>query len=277
MAPVAQSERWLVALDIDGTLLTHRGEIDQRVIDTVAAVMAAGHEVMLATGRPMSETVPVIEQLGLSPEFVVCSNGAVVWKKDPLAPIGYSHDYVETFDPALALETIRPHLPEGKYAVEDSNGDLYCTELFPVWSPNDKIFTVTYEELQHHQATRVVVIAPTADTEEFLVAVEKMGLHRVTYAIGMNNWLDISPDGVNKATGLEKVRAELGIDRSQCFTIGDGRNDIDMLRWAASGGGRGVVMGDAPSEVVEAGNEITGSALELGVVEPLKRIPGVVA
>jgi len=277
MAPVAQAERWLVALDIDGTLLTHRGDIQPEVIDAVARVKAAGHEVMLATGRPMSETTEVIDRLGLDPEFVVCSNGAVVWKKNPAAPIGYEHDYVVTFDPAGALDTIRPHLPEGKYAVEDSNGDLYCTEAFPVWSPNDKIRTVSYDELQHHQATRVVVIAPTADTEEFLVAVEKMGLHRVTYAIGMNNWLDISPEGVNKATGLEKVRAELDIPRSQCFTIGDGRNDIDMLRWAAEGGGRGVVMGDAPEEVVAAGNEITLTALEHGVVEPLLRIPGVSA
>ena len=33
-----------------------------------------------------------------------------------------------------------------------------------------------------------------------------MGLHRVSYAVGWTAWLDIAPDGVNKATALERVR-----------------------------------------------------------------------
>ena len=66
-----------------------------------------------------------------------------------------------------------------------------------------------------------------------------MGLHKVSYNVGWTAWLDIAPDGVNKATGLERVRDELGIPRSRVLAIGDGRNDIDMLEWAASAAGRG--------------------------------------
>lgn len=274
MNAAREEERWLVALDIDGTLLTHRGDISDEVIDAVERVKAAGHEVMLATGRAMSDTVPVIEELGLTPEFIVCSNGAVVWKKDPTAEIGYREEYVETFDPASALLTIRPHLPNGKYAIEAANGDYYFTEPFPGVQSNHASHTVPFDDLLHRQATRVVVISPTHDIEDFLTAVEKMGLHRVTYAIGLTAWLDIAPEGVNKATGLEKVRQQVGIPRHRVFAAGDGRNDIDMLRWASESG-RGVVMGDAPDEVRVAGNEFTGTAADLGVVAPLLKLPGV--
>ena len=266
------TDRWLVALDIDGTLLTHRRVIEQEGKDAVTAVKNAGHEVMLATGRAMAEPIEVLEALNLYPEFLVCSNGAVIWKRDPLAGIGYSQVFVETFNPEAALRTIRPFLPEGKFAVEDANGDFYFTEPFPGMQSLYESHQVSFEDLLHIQATRVVVISPAHDTDDFLAAVEKMGLNRVTYAIGLTAWLDIAPEGINKATGLEHVREQLGIARTNLFAIGDGRNDIDMLRWA-SALGRGVAMGDAPPEVVEAANSVTGPASELGAIAPQLAIP----
>ena len=81
-----------------------------------------------------------------------------------------------------------------------------------------------------------------ADEEEFLRIVDEIGLSQVSYAIGWTAWLDIAPKGVNKATALERVREWLGLERSQMVAVGDGRNDVDMLGWAAAGG-RGVAMG----------------------------------
>jgi hydroxymethylpyrimidine pyrophosphatase-like HAD family hydrolase len=98
-----------------------------------------------------------------------------------------------------------------------------------------------------------------------------MGLHKVSYNVGWTAWLDIAPDGVNKATGLERVRDELGIPRDRVLVIGDGRNDIDMLQWAVGGGGVGVAMGQAPDEVQAAANERTASDLDDGVAVSLAR------
>ena len=268
------TDRWLVALDIDGTLLTHRGEIEQEVKDAVTRVKNAGHEVMLATGRAMAETIEVMDALNLYPEYLVCSNGAVIWKRDPLATIGYSQDFVQTFDPSSALTTIAPYLPEGKYAIEDANGDFYFTEPFPGMTSLNASHQVSFDELLHIQATRVVVISHTHDRDDFLKAVESMGLNRVTYAIGLTAWLDIAPEGINKATGLERVREAHDIPRTNLFAIGDGLNDIDMLRWASQLG-RGVAMGDAPAEVLAVANSVTAPASELGAVAPLLAIPGV--
>ena len=95
-----------------------------------------------------------------------------------------------------------------------------------------------------------------------------MGLHRVSYNVGWTAWLDIAPDGVNKATALERVRALHGVPRSRVMAVGDGRNDIDMLEWA-SVEGRGVAMGQAPDEVRAAANEVTGSDLQDGAAMAL--------
>ncbi len=261
-------DRWLVALDIDGTVLHEDGSLSDIVGAEVRRVVADGSEVMLATGRSVSSTLPVLGLLGIAPQYVVCANGAVTLKRDPDAPLGYSPDHIETFDPGPVLTTIRSHLAEALFAVEDDDGRFFHTEAFPESVLGAGHVQVGFDELLKVEATRVVVISPDHDMEDFLAVVERMGLHRVSYSIGWTAWLDIAPDGVNKATGLERVRTLLGIPRDRVMAIGDGRNDVDMFRWAGAEG-RAVAMAQAPADVIEAATEVTTSLNEDGVARAL--------
>jgi 5-amino-6-(5-phospho-D-ribitylamino)uracil phosphatase len=266
------SDRMLIALDVDGTVLTEEGNISDAVLEAVEHAAALGHEVTLATGRSPSMTLPVLERLGITPDFVVCSNGAVTLRRDEHATVGYARDHVETFSPRNVLETVNGHLDNARFAVEDEEGVYrYAGGRFPDGSLGATSMRVEFEELLDIDATRVVVLSPEHDTEEFLGIVERMGLHRVTYNVGWTAWLDIAPDGVNKATALERVRQRLGVPRSRLLAIGDGRNDIDMLTWA-SAEGRGVAMGQSPPEVREAAGEMTGTDLDDGAAAVLRAL-----
>jgi Cof subfamily protein (haloacid dehalogenase superfamily) len=262
---------WLVALDIDGTTLHEDGTISEAVQRQVRRVADAGHEIMLATGRSAAATLPVLDRLEITPQFVVCSNGAITLHRDPDAPRGYRREWVETFDPSEVLLSIRSHLDTARYAVEDEHGYYRYTEPFPDATIGIDSEHVAFEELLRHAATRVVVVSPDHDMEDFLGVVERMGLSRVSYAIGWTAWLDIAPDGVNKATAMERVRAECGIPRDRVMAIGDGRNDIDMLLWAGAHG-RGVAMGQAPDDVLEAASELTVSVHDDGVAVVLSSL-----
>src|SRR5690554_956574 len=112
------SEPWLVALDVDGTIMHEDESIDERVADAVTSAVARGHEVTLATGRSWATTAPVLERLGLNPEYVVSANGAITMQRDDAASGGYTRAHVETFDPTPVLERIRSHLPSGRFMVE---------------------------------------------------------------------------------------------------------------------------------------------------------------
>ena len=258
------TERWLIALDIDGTVLREDGVINDSVTVAVQRVRDAGHEVMLATGRSVAMTMPILDRLGIAPQYVVCSNGAITLTRDPEAPTGYRRFHVETFDPSDVLTTIRSSLETANYAVEDEEGLYRYTGYFPDGTLGAISEKVDFAELMTTHATRVVVISPEHEVEEFLSVVERMGLHKVSYNVGWTAWLDIAPDGINKSTALERVREMLGIPRSRVMAVGDGRNDIEMLEWA-SAEGRGVAMGQAPAEVVEVASEMTGTDLDDGV------------
>lgn len=260
--------RWLIALDIDGTVLREDGSIGDSVVRAVGHARDAGHEVMLATGRSVAMTMPILERLGIEPEYVVCSNGAITLRRDREATLGYSRFHVETFNPTEVLTTIRENLATANYAVEDEQGHYRYTGYFPDGVLGAVSEKVEFDELLTDHATRVVVISPEHAIEDFLSVVERMGLHKVSYNVGWTAWLDIAPDGVNKATALERVRELLGIPRSRVLAMGDGRNDIDMLEWA-SVEGRGVAMGQAPAEVLEVANEVTGTDLEDGAATVL--------
>ncbi|HEX7201613.1 MAG TPA: HAD-IIB family hydrolase, partial [Arthrobacter sp.] len=65
----------MVALDVDGTLVDHDGHMSPGVREAAQAVVAAGHEVMIATGRSLNATLPVIENIGIEHGYAVCCNG----------------------------------------------------------------------------------------------------------------------------------------------------------------------------------------------------------
>lgn len=268
-ARVFDEHHWLVALDIDGTVLHEDGSLSDAVVEQVRRVRDAGHEITLATGRSVAMTLPVAEKLEITPEYIVCSNGAIILKRDEHAPRGYRREHVEHFDPTPVLQSIKEKLPDANYAVENETGLYRFTGWFPEGALDVETEEVEFDQLLTTVATRVVVIAPSHHADEFMAAVDQLGLHQVSYAVGWTNWLDIAPDGVNKSTALERVRQTLGFSRSRVMAIGDGRNDIEMMQWAAAEG-RAVAMGQAPEEVKAHSTEITKSDREDGVAWALK-------
>jgi Cof subfamily protein (haloacid dehalogenase superfamily) len=262
------SERWLVGLDIDGTVLHVDGQLSPEVVAAVQKARDAGHEVTLATGRSVSMTIPILERLDIGPEYVVCSNGAITLKRDTSAPSGYRRFHVEHFDPRPVLTRIKQALPEAHYAVEDETGLYRYTDWFPEGALDAMSEQVSFEELLTTVATRVVVIAPGHEIDDFLKVVEGMGLHQVSYTVGWTAWLDIAPEGINKSTAMELVREKLGFGLDRVMVIGDGRNDIEMFQWAAQQG-RAIAMGQAPEEVRIHANETTGDFTEDGVATAL--------
>lgn len=267
------NDSWLVALDVDGTLIHENGHLSDRVINSVRHAWKSGHEVMLATGRSASMTIPILQRLEIEPEFVVCSNGAVTMQRAPGHEGGYRRFQIERFNSTEVLRQIKERLPQAHYAVEDDNGVYRYTDWFPAGTLDSKSQQVSFEDLLNTSATRVVVISPDHDISDFLKVVEGLGLHQINYTVGWTAWLDIAPDGVNKATAMERVRKELDFSLSRVMVVGDGRNDIEMLQWAAQSG-RAVAMGQAPEEVLKHATEVTSGFLEDGVARVLEPMFG---
>lgn len=263
-------EPHLICLDLDGTTITHAGELRPAVADAVTAVRAAGHHVVVATGRSIVATIPVTDLLGIDRGWTVCSNGAVTIQLDPSAPAGYTvaAEDVVTFDPAPVLTQLREVLPDALVAVEELGVGFRLSAPYPEDELQGEQVVVPWEELLARPTTRVTFRQPDATSEQFVELVERAGLHGVAYGVGFSAWLDINPEGVSKGSALEIVRRRLGVEPSRTVAVGDQRNDLEMIRWAA----RGVAMGNAPEEVQAAADEVTASVDEDGLADVLRTL-----
>jgi Cof subfamily protein (haloacid dehalogenase superfamily) len=263
----------LVALDIDGTLYSNMpstGEVEETmrpaVVEAVRRVYDAGAHLVLATGRSTSGVTHVWDELGL-PErgdtvLSVASNGSVTFSYPPLEV-----RTTVTFDAAEIVSMLMEHVPGAAVAVEEVGVGYRINRPFPEGEITGTMTLQSIEELVAEPVTRVIIRDPHSSEEEFLELAEKLGLQGTNYFIGWTAWLDIAPEGVSKASALEGLAADLGVDRADVLSIGDGRNDIEMLRWA----GRGVAMGQAPLEVQEAADDVTETVDNDGVAVELAR------
>ncbi|KTS06876.1 HAD family hydrolase [Microbacterium testaceum] len=268
-APVA---RMLIALDIDGTVLLEDDTLSPGVVEAVADAQAAGHEVMLATGRSWDSTHTIMDRLGIRPEYAVCSNGAIVMRRTgegDAAP--YERAHVETFDPTEVLTLLGEHLAGAHFLVELPDGSRLFTDYLDDWNL-EGANRVSFDQLSEQPVCRVVVVAPEKTDKDFLQLVERIGLSQVSYAIGWTAWLDIAPQGVDKSTALELVREWLGIPPERVLVMGDGRNDIEMMQWAVRNGGRAIAMHQGPPEVHAAAGEVGLSVTEGGVAAVLRAL-----
>jgi hydroxymethylpyrimidine pyrophosphatase-like HAD family hydrolase len=81
--------------------------------------------------------------------------------------------------------------------------------------------------------------------------------------------VEITAPGVDKASGLAVVAAELGIAPDEVLVFGDMPNDTAMFRWA---GWRRVAVANAHAEVLALADEVTGSNDDDGVATWLETL-----
>ena len=262
----------LVALDIDGTLLkwiegagqTYE-QVAPAVHDAVRRAHDAGAHIVLASGRSphgMTTIADLLDLEGGEPAWVVASNGAVVFRYPPLEVV-----HEETFDARPAVEAILREHPGVLVVVEERGVGYRVNRPFPAGELSGDMVITDVADLVAQHVSRVIIRDPDSTAEDFLDLAGRLGLHGTDYVVGWTAWLDLAPVGVSKASGLAHVADRLGVAAADVLAIGDGRNDIEMLRWA----GRGVAMGQAVEPVIAAADDVTGTVYEDGAATEIAR------
>lgn len=263
----------LIATDVDGTLLDEDEKVTPRTRAAVHAAVDAGATFVLATGRPPRWIAPVVDGLGLAP-MAVCANGAVIY--DPATDRIVSARTLSTEVLGELAEIATRVIPGAGLAVERVGSSAHdaATPQF-VSSPgyehawlNPDNTEVSVEDLLSAPAVKLLIRKAGARSADMAAELLKhLGLQAdITYSTN-NGLIEVLPLGISKATGVEELATPLGFTEADIVTFGDMPNDIPMLRWAR----RGVAMGNAHPEAVDAADEITVTNAEDGVARVLER------
>jgi Cof subfamily protein (haloacid dehalogenase superfamily) len=252
----------LVALDVDGTIVNGENVLSDAVRDAVVAIHDAGIATVISTGRAIPGVMDTVGKLGLTDGLAVASNGAVVFAYDPVEVV-----HSVTFDAADAVRRVLEQVPDAIVAVEQLGTGFRVNRPFPETEFAGQFVIDDVESLIADPVTRVVIRSIDHTPAEFTAIVHDLGLTGTNYFIGYSAWLDLAPEGVSKASGLDVVCERLGVSPADVLAVGDGNNDLEMLQWA----GRGVAMGQSPDAVKAVADAVTGSVDDDGLAAELSR------
>jgi len=267
----------LVALDIDGTLLRSDRTLSPRTREAVARARERGVRVVLVTGRRHPSARQVAAELAAGLPLVV-HNGALVVEDGeivrcrPLArevaarairegrarglePI--VHCGVRGEGWLIVEASARPVGLVGYYLERGADGLRRVADLLealPREEPIQVMFGGAVPEMEGLFAALQATLATTARLE------------RTVYPATGFALVDVLDPSVGKAEALAFLQERWGIAAGETLAIGDNWNDRTMLEQA----GRGLLMGNAPPELLKLGLPLLPTNDEDGVAHAIE-------
>jgi len=244
--------RPLVALDLDGTLLTHDSQLSAGHERAVEELRRAGCHIAIVTGRPVLTTQAIWRRLGLTTPLV-CFNGGWVGFPGQPAMACLRLDEQDTRDILTALRGrggVACGYPDEKswwmdrLAMETAGWDAkYGADIqirpddFQQWSG---------------PSFKVMYVADPALTPGIVRDLRELFRKRFHIVLSQPDRLEILPKGISKVWGLSRLAAQLGVERADVWSVGDAENDIEMVAWA----GHGCAMGHGPERILRVARHI---------------------
>ena len=267
----------LVALDVDGTILTPAGEMTPRFRAAAREARARGVTLALATARRWVGASPIARELEAASELILY-DGAI--------RRAFPSGAVEVIEPLardVALEAARRIVAGGLRAVAQYSplaGERMVSSAEPPvggWMESylDRFaHQVRYErvtQLVRGRATplRLVSFGPLARLAPLSESLADLDAGRQILPLGSYGQAELTvfAPAVSKGSALVRLAGDMGISRAETLAIGDGVNDISMLRAA----GLGVAMGHAAPGVRAAAGAVTGTNAEDGAALAIER------
>ncbi|CDQ38974.1 MULTISPECIES: Cof-type HAD-IIB family hydrolase [Virgibacillus] len=235
----------LIALDMDGTLLTNEHKVSKATRKAIAEAMDKGVHVVLSTGRGLQSCYPYAESLQLT-SFMVTANGGEIW-------------------------TVEKELVEQHLLATDKIEKMYdlAIELgLSSWMiSTDGVYRNTKPE-DFHEHKWLKFGCESYDKDKLNQMMKELSYMKdleLTNSLPTN--MEVNPKGVSKARALHTVCSKLGVTMEEMMAVGDSLNDMKMIQEA----GIGVAMGNAQDAIKQAADFVTDTNNQDGVAKVIER------
>lgn len=260
----------IIALDIDGTLASSSHEILPETQKALIKAQEMGLKVILASGRPTPGMLKLSEALELERfgGFVLSYNGGRITNMQTGEVI---HEVALTPEEAHEI-----------YDLAKTHGvNIMAYDALDIITEDDDEYiqlesTINTMPLVKTESFKTSVVNPTIKTlttgaPEVIAEIEKHYIatfgERFSICRSMPFFLEVMPQGINKALSLGKLLNKLDMTPEDLMACGDGFNDIEMIKYA----GFGVAMGNAVDEVKAVADYVTRTNDENGIVDVLEK------
>jgi HAD superfamily hydrolase (TIGR01484 family) len=249
----------VAASDFDGTLFVDNGICPENA-EGVQLWRAVGNKFGVVTGRDYGMLVPQLEHFGIGYDFAICNNGAIIFDEDGRvlyqAEIPQQMLYVVATHPCV-VESLHVAFSQAQRSCvyREREGSWIAREA-KQWDFLLKII----EMAEINELSRVHQIAlGFASLDGAAEAARQVNLlfGDTVYACQNRGSVDITPLGINKSKGIEKLLALKSWKNSEVHVIGDEINDLPMIHrfdGYAIESARAVIRSEAKKSFVSVGS-----------------------
>lgn len=260
----------LIAIDLDGTLLTSQKQITPntaRIINKVR--QRASVHVVLSTARPPRSTIPFYRQLELC-DPMINYNGALVWA--PVSGKVLLHKPIPFNIARGIIKWARQRFPEIRVSAEigdkwytDFYDGTYQTETARSSQPD---MVAPLDQWLTRPVTKLLLLGASDWLGQVNQAITEDLPDEVTTVQTEDFLLQIMHSSASKTEALKMVARDLGVEREEVMAIGDNTNDSGMIRWA----GVGVAMANAHYSALQAADHVADHNDQEGVANVIRDI-----
>lgn len=266
--PAPAADIRMVAVDLDGTLLDPRKQVDDETAEAIRRLVAGGLPVVIASARPPRSVRPTYERLGLR-TLQVNYNGALVWDEGHRAAV--LHRPMKAALVQRIVAACRDMFEEVQVSCEildkwytDHYDPRHTTETGRLFTPD---VVTPLERFAHLDVTKLMLLGEPwmmLRLENLIAAAFE---DEVTVVRTDDDLLQVMDKRVSKAWAVQFVARHYGVEMSQVLAIGDAPNDYGMVASA----GVGVAMGNAHPLVKEVADFVAPANDQQGVLVALRR------
>lgn len=277
-----------IFFDIDGTILTREGIVLDSTKKALKKAQENGHEIFINTGRCRNIIPEILDELNF--DGLVCGTGAhAEYHGEDIFKHSFSRDQInrvlkiaEDHDIPIIMSSdsecvaSSKDLPiyvelfsGGKIKAEDFKGldDIENSPLLnsmrPIVIDDDK--SAYFDN--HPGVSDVIFMNSPFTVDEFNKMVgDDINVGKASFKEPDDYSGEITLGNYTKASGINSLLEKIGADHKDSIAIGDGFNDVDMLREAALS----IAMGNSPQEIKDLADYVTDDILKDGVFKALR-------
>ena len=267
------NEKKIIALDLDGTLLTDKKTIRISTILYLKKQEKLGNIIAITTGRPARTAIKYYNKLNIH-GLMLCYNGNYVYN-----PRDFS------FVP-MVITIKREYVIEiYKALIEKHTDSAFTEDLNELCYDKKDCFAFTIDE-NNKSINKVGPLDKILNEDPliFIMHVSNLSKENCDYITnyvnenyptliaefwGQNDYVEIHNRGVNKGSQIKKLMNFYNIKPNNVYTFGDSINDIDMVTNFENG----FAMKNANKKLLALANKITiDDNNHNGVIKTLKKV-----
>ena len=284
----------LVAIDLDGTLLTSYGEVSNKNKEAIQKAIKKNVEVVLTSGRPIMSVKNLANEIGCN-NYMICGNGAITYdiQNDKIV-------YNKFLEKAKVLQIIRiceensifyNVYTKDNILTKNLNYNILFYNQENASKPEDKKTRITImqnieEYIQNREEEDYLKITICDNSKVIFGSIirklrtikdvdvlDVAHMSRKLIKDGTENismeyfYTEITNTNVDKWQAIENLIQKLSIKREEVIAIGDNINDAEMVKNA----GLGIMMGNSAPYIKEMADVVVSNNDKDGVAEAIEK------